>query len=162
MSNLPTTAPAQRIAKLFHRKLTTPWTDKEIRRYRQLYKLGAFNDLSDLLSIERYYAAERKKGSDGIHRRDLYTFLNNFSGELDRARAREKRLEGIRSERAKERCPDRPPELTDEQIERNRAVMKEEIEKLRAKMRLPECERTDYVPPVVKDALKIFNGTVAI
>lgn len=34
----------------------------------------------------RYTEAERAKGDDGRHRRDLLTFLNNFTGELDRAR----------------------------------------------------------------------------
>src|ERR1700752_4423088 len=89
----PRTTEGQRIAKLFHRKPSTPWTDKEIRRFKSLKKAGCFDDPAELLMVERYYEAERKKGSDGIHRRDLYTFLNNYGGELDRARARRKRLE---------------------------------------------------------------------
>jgi hypothetical protein len=144
----PRTSEALRIARLFNRKPTTPWTDKEIRRFRALKKAGCFQG-NEFELIEKYYAAERKK-PDGIHRRDLFTFLNNYSGELDRARARAIRLEGIRSRKP---LSPRPPELTDEQIERNRAMVKAEVEKLRARMRLPACER------IIEEAVEIFNGT---
>jgi len=56
--------------------------DKEIRAYRDLGEI----ETADLVLVESYYTAERKK-PDGVHRRDLGTFLNNFAGELDRARA---------------------------------------------------------------------------
>lgn len=81
----PTTEPAKRIAALFRRRLTTHWSDKEVKTYRQLVKRGCFEPLDDLELIERYYAAERRKGERGMHRRDLCTFVNNFTGELDRA-----------------------------------------------------------------------------
>lgn len=80
---IPSSPEARRIAALFNRKLTTPWSVKEIRRFRELGKISG----DDLTAIECYYAAERKFGRDGVYRRDLYTFLNNFWGELDRARA---------------------------------------------------------------------------
>lgn len=82
----PTTEQSKRIASLFHRRDTTAWDEKEVSAYR---KIGTVPP-DDLTLIERYYAAERKKGdgeNGGRHRRDLGTFLNNFSGELDRARA---------------------------------------------------------------------------
>ncbi len=82
---IPTTEQAQRIAVLFGRKLSTAWSEKEMKRYRQLVKDRTLN-WNDLDVIERYYVYQRKR-ENGIHRRDLYTFLNNFSGELDRARA---------------------------------------------------------------------------
>jgi hypothetical protein len=66
---------------MFHRKPSTPWSEKEIRRFKTLMIA-----VGDLELIERYYVYQRKR-ENGIHRRDLYTFLNNFSGELDRARA---------------------------------------------------------------------------
>ena len=47
--------------------------------------------------IERYYCVERAKGGHGAHRRDLTTFLNNYEGELDRARALDKRFKPIRT-----------------------------------------------------------------
>ncbi len=56
-----------------------------MKRYRQLVKDQVLTD-SALELIGRYYVYQRKR-ENGIHRRDLYTFLNNFAGELDRAQA---------------------------------------------------------------------------
>ena len=80
--NVPTTRTAQRIATLFNRRLTTPWSVSEIKAFRAL---GVIED-SDLETVEKYYAAERAKGDNGFHRRALETFLNNWRGELDKAR----------------------------------------------------------------------------
>ncbi len=82
---IPTTDSAKRISTMFGRRITSQWTEKEVKRYRDLVKSGYLSD-EDLELIERYYVYQRKR-ENGIHRRDLYTFLNNFSGELDRARA---------------------------------------------------------------------------
>lgn len=83
----PTTIEAKRIAKLFNRKETTEWSPKEIKAFKSLLKRGVIT--TDALdALDAYYAAERAKGKDGWHRRDLYTFLNNFDGEVDRASAR--------------------------------------------------------------------------
>ena len=81
--NVPTTRTAQRIATLFNRRLTTPWSVPEIKAFK------ACGHIADamLALIEKYYASERAKGEMGIHRRDLCTFLNNWRGELDRAMA---------------------------------------------------------------------------
>jgi hypothetical protein len=81
--NLPSTPQAVRIAALFSRRPTTAWSEKESKALRAI---GEIHD-DDLALIEAYYAAERAKGDIGWHRRDIGTFLNNFSGELDRARA---------------------------------------------------------------------------
>lgn len=81
--NVPTTRTAQRIATLFNRRLTTPWSVAEIRAFKLC---GMVTD-AELELVEKYYASERAKGEMGIHRRDLCTFLNNWRGELDRARA---------------------------------------------------------------------------
>ncbi len=78
---LPTTENAQRVATLFRRKLTTPWSAKEVRAYKAA---GAITP-DELTLLEEYYAAQRAMGHEGIHRRDLPTFLNNFRGEVDRA-----------------------------------------------------------------------------
>jgi hypothetical protein len=80
--NLPTSDQAKFIANLFNRRLTTAWTEKERKAFR---KIGVI-EMDDLFLIGRYYAAERARGDEGCHRRDLSTFLNNFQGELDRAR----------------------------------------------------------------------------
>lgn len=83
--NLPTSEAAKRIAGICHRRLTTPWSDREKKCFRNLVKAGFFKDLSDLELMERYYAFERRKGDKGVHRRDLYTLIFNWQGELDRA-----------------------------------------------------------------------------
>ena len=80
--NVPTTRTAQRIATLFNRRLTTPWSVPEIKAFRAL---GVIED-ADLETVEKYYASERAKGDNGFHRRALETFLNNWRGELDKAR----------------------------------------------------------------------------
>ncbi len=82
---IPTTESAKRISTLFGRRITTAWAEKEVKRYRELIKAGYLTP-EDLELIERYYVYQRKR-ENGIHRRVLCTFLNNFSGELDRARA---------------------------------------------------------------------------
>ncbi len=82
---IPSTESAKRISTMFGRRITTAWVEKEVKRYRELIKAGYLTP-EELEVIERYYVYQRKR-ENGIHRRDLYTFLNNFSGELDRARA---------------------------------------------------------------------------
>ena len=82
--NVPTTEISKRIADLFGRSHATPWSESEIKSYKAAGRI----QIADLELIERYYAAERAKGEKGLHRRDLGTFLNNFAGELDRARAK--------------------------------------------------------------------------
>lgn len=69
-----------RLNKLFRRKDTTKWSDKELRAFKKI----DFNE-SDLVSIERYYLAEHESDKD-YRRRDVLTLLNNWTGELDRAR----------------------------------------------------------------------------
>ena len=66
---------------LFHRKPETHWSDKEIRAYR---KLGEVPE-DDLKLIESYYTASFPENAD-YRRHDLQTLLNNFQGEIDRAR----------------------------------------------------------------------------
>jgi hypothetical protein len=85
---IPTTEAAKRLAALNHRQLTTPWTEKEIATFKSLHRAGAFTSFDDLELVERYYAENwppcRNKN---ILRHDLKTFLNNYPGEVDRARA---------------------------------------------------------------------------
>lgn len=82
-SLLPTTEQSKRIAGIFHRRLNTPWTDKEVRAYK---KLGIIPE-EDLAAVEAYYAEHWPPNRDrNILRHDLLTFLNNFPGEAGRAR----------------------------------------------------------------------------
>jgi len=80
--NLPSSQNAIRISQLFSRRLTTKWSAKEIRAFKAIGPM----DPEDLELVCRYTEAERAKGDAGKHRRDLLTFLNNFTGEIDRAR----------------------------------------------------------------------------
>ncbi len=92
--NLPTSEEAIRISKLYHRKLTTAWDDREIKALRKLQPM----DMNDLALVEAYTIAQRSRGDDGRHRRDLQTFLNNFKTEVDRATL-EKTTTGHRDDR---------------------------------------------------------------
>lgn len=83
LDNLPTTETALRISALYNRKPTTAWSPKEVRAFKAIGKI----DHDDLELVCRYTEFERVKGDNGRHRRDLATFLNNFTGELDRARS---------------------------------------------------------------------------
>jgi hypothetical protein len=134
---IPTSEPAKRIATLFHRKLTTAWSEKEVKTFRKLVRDHCFSDLGDLTLVERYYFVERKKGDKGIHRRDLATFLNNWTGELDRARAWEQRRKPVFSVELPRRNSPAPVELTDEQIAKNKAFIAGCMEQLRQKFRPP-------------------------
>lgn len=82
---VPTTDLARRVAALVRRRPTTPWNDREIRQYKKLVKGKCFDALDDLVLLEQFYAFERKRGDNGIHRRDLLTLLNNYPGEIDKA-----------------------------------------------------------------------------
>lgn len=70
-----------RLARLFHRRETTPWSEKERKAFRAIGEIQN----EDLELLERYYAMQFPKDKD-YRRRDLCTLLNNFQGELDRAR----------------------------------------------------------------------------
>ena len=82
--NLPTAPESIKISELFHRRPTTKWSAKEIAAYKAIPREA----LEDLDLVCQYTESERAKGQNGRHRRDLLTFLNNFTGELDRARAK--------------------------------------------------------------------------
>jgi hypothetical protein len=77
--NRPTTDTAKRIADIFRRRHSSAWSEDEIKAYKAIGLIAE----DDLQLIERYYAT-----GDKYLRKDLQTFLNNFLGELDRARKR--------------------------------------------------------------------------
>lgn len=81
---IPQSPQALRLAKLYGRKPTTAWDIKEIKAFKALSPLAD----DDLDLVCRYTEAEQAKGEEGRHRRNLATLLNNFAGELDRARAK--------------------------------------------------------------------------
>jgi hypothetical protein len=87
---IPTSPEAKTIAELYGRRPTTAWSDKEVRALKAILPV----DPEDLALVARYTKAEMAKGENGRHRRDLATFLNNFPGELDRARNRSPETNG--------------------------------------------------------------------
>lgn len=72
---------ALRVAACLGRRPTTRWTAKEVRAYRRLLPL----EMADLQLVEAYYAATIAPEED-IRRRDVAQLLNNWAGEVDRAR----------------------------------------------------------------------------
>ena len=123
--------PIQRIATLFGRRNTTAWSEKEVRRYKVLVKDGYLTN-EDMDLIERYYAFQRRKGDKGIHRRDLYTFLNNFPGELDRARAwQNEKVIRIKRYADYGLMPDGGKPCCDEERQRIREVARMELAKFK-------------------------------
>jgi hypothetical protein len=80
---LPTAEQSIRISQMFHRRLTTPWQRNEIAAYKEL---GIIEE-DDLTAVEQYYSANwPPKTGVNILRHDILTFLNNFHGEVGRAR----------------------------------------------------------------------------
>lgn len=84
--NVPTSPEALAVAALFRRRPETAWSDAEIKSFTAARKAKLLT-VEDMIMIAKYYAAERAKGEEGRHRRDLGTFLNHAGGELDRATA---------------------------------------------------------------------------
>lgn len=75
--NLPTSERAKRLAAMFGRRLTTEWSDKEIAAFKKIAKQPD----EDFDLVEALYQSDYE-----FLRHDLQTFLNNFTGEVDKAR----------------------------------------------------------------------------
>lgn len=73
-----------RLGKIFNRRETTRWSDDEVKAWKKVTPI----DEADLVEIERFYSLTIPDGKD-YRRHDLKTLLNNFAGELDRARGYE-------------------------------------------------------------------------
>lgn len=87
-ARLPSSESATRVAAIFHRQLSTKWSEREIKTFRQLVKDGYFDVLDGLGLIERCYRMQwPPRREKNILRHDLATFLNNYQTELDRATA---------------------------------------------------------------------------
>ena len=82
-SGVPTSPEAIALAEMFHRKATTPWTAVEIRKFKSLMPI----DPDDLKSLKEYYDDNWPPERDvNVLRHDLKTLLNNFPGEVGRAK----------------------------------------------------------------------------
>lgn len=78
---LPTSPTAKRVAAIFHRRPTTAWSAKEKQSYQDI---GTIPE-DELALMEEFYAAEIPASED-FRRHNLATALNNWPGELDKAR----------------------------------------------------------------------------
>ena len=70
-----------RIGSWFKRRESTKWSDKELKALRGVIKLGTPPEDIDLL--EAWY-----NSGDTYLRKDIITLLNNWGGEIDRARTK--------------------------------------------------------------------------
>lgn len=77
----PLSETTRRLNAIFSRKSTTRWSERELKT---LQKIGPIPE-EDLQLIESYYAS-RIPGDRDFRRHDLQTLLNNWPGEVDRAR----------------------------------------------------------------------------
>jgi hypothetical protein len=67
--------------RFFGRRTTTPWSDKEESALKRVFPYH----LDDFMALHDYYTADHPKDAD-YRRRDLYTLLGNWTGEVDRAK----------------------------------------------------------------------------
>lgn len=72
------------LGALYHRRKSTSWDEKELKQLRVILK--RFEADSELGEIIEYYIAKGKTQDAKYLRQDLQTLLNNWSGEIDRAR----------------------------------------------------------------------------
>jgi hypothetical protein len=73
-----------RVEKLFRRRVETPMTPKEQKAYSAILPAIRAANEPDWLAMEKFYSAPQ---SQTYARKDLLTMLNNWNGEVERARA---------------------------------------------------------------------------
>lgn len=79
----PQNAAMARIGAWFNRRRSTPWSEKEIRALKMISPIQD----EDMKLMEDYYAPSTPPSpAKDYRRRDVLTLLNNWTGELDRAR----------------------------------------------------------------------------
>jgi len=75
-----------RAERIFRRREDTPLTVSEERAFKKNKEAIKSTSEADWLSLESYYSATILR-EDDIRRRDLAQLLNNWNGEIDRAKA---------------------------------------------------------------------------
>lgn len=68
------------ISKMYNRRESTPWNEKESKKLKEIAKRPEAR--AECMEIHALY----ESGTYQYFRRDIYTLLNNWTGELDRAR----------------------------------------------------------------------------
>lgn len=73
----------KRLNRLFRRRDSTEWGDKEARKFREVAKRENF--LEELAEIERVYSIQLPRDVEGDYRRQsLQTLLNNWTDAVDK------------------------------------------------------------------------------
>jgi hypothetical protein len=125
----------KRLGAIFNRKESTAWSEKELKAFDAIVPIDDF----ELQLVEKYYRAERIKGEKNRSRRDLITMLNNWNGEVDRAKVWANRRD---FKRGRGPTPAKEGPATQEDFTRIGGLAKAELERLRENLRNPN--RTDY------------------
>jgi hypothetical protein len=84
-SHLPTSPAQKRLSTIMGRRLTTQWSVKELASFKSIGSI----DPDDLGAVETFYL-ENQFNEKAYLRTSLSTLLNNFAGEVDKARAWER------------------------------------------------------------------------
>lgn len=81
-------SPSQiRAEAIFNRRLTTPWGRHELTAWEKKGKaVVESTPEEDWRLLERFYAAKESPGNILYRRKDLATLINNWAGEIDKAR----------------------------------------------------------------------------
>jgi hypothetical protein len=130
----------KRLGAIFNRREKTAWSDKEEKAFKKLCPI----DNEDLWMVERRYLAERKKNpKDNYLRRELLTLLNNWPGEVDKAREFHKKRQPRRPDLRLSGKDPGPKPLNEEEFKSAGAEGIKLIEELRANLRKPAAEREE-------------------
>jgi hypothetical protein len=122
----------KRLGAIFNRRASTVWTPKELKAFGAVVPV----DDNDLAMVERYYRAERAKPDEkNYSRRDLITLLNNWPGEVDRARVYCARKDSARRRGQQDAAPPKEGPATDADFKRAGDVAKAELERFRLRMK---------------------------
>jgi len=75
-----------RVEAIFHRRINTPLSIAEARAWKAARAGIESTSQEDFELLEAYYAEKEDKDAPLYRRKNLETLLNNFAGEIDRAR----------------------------------------------------------------------------
>lgn len=73
-----------RVEKFFNKRETTPWDKSELSAWKSAEKIVAETPESDLLLLGEFYSAPQL---ETYSRKTLATLLNNWNGEMEKARS---------------------------------------------------------------------------
>jgi hypothetical protein len=149
---------AVRIRAIFHRRESTGFSPKEVKAYEMIQSKITEEDLA---MVERCYKRQwpptREKN---MLRHDLFTFLNNYETEVDRARAycEKHPAPGSKKPKVEAKIPDEPPAPLPDMNDPSTIKFVEDYE--RHQKRLPAGWVREISPEVPEGKL-VFKGQEA-